>query len=132
MDGRPETVLCYAKEISLNSAVLRAGGLECDGLTDIMRFNVQRLLNRMDDPWESYRYVKPNSLEVCESRCARVYHLNAVFRMTTASGDTTLERVRIILNRKGIQRLEHIAPRFEAAPATSRATLNNGLSPHVI
>ena len=52
--------------------------------------------------------------------------------MTTASGDTTLERVRIILNRKGIQRLEHIAPRFEAATATSRATLNNGLSPHVI
>ena len=31
-----ETVLCYANEISLNSAVLRAGGLECDGLTDIM------------------------------------------------------------------------------------------------
>ncbi len=131
VDGRPETVLCYAKEISLASAVLSAGGLDSDGLTDIMRFNVQRLLNRMDDPWDSYQYVNPNTLEVCEARCARVYHLNAVFRMTTASGETSLERVRIILNRKGIQRLEHIEPRYEAAACASKATLKGQFSPGI-
>jgi len=123
IDGRPETVLCYAKDINLKSAVLNAGGLECDGLTDIMRFNVQRLLSRMDDPWETYEYVDPDSLQVCEAQCARVYHLNAVFRMTRASGGTSLEHVRVILNRKGIHRLEIIEPTFRPAHVYSGASI---------
>ena len=99
----------------------------CDGLTDVIRFSVHRLLNRMDDPWDTYQYVNPSSLELEEVRCARVYHLNAVFRMTTATGDTYLERVRIILNRKGIQRLEHIAPTFGTAEASINTTIPVGL-----
>ena len=123
IDGRPETVLCYAKDINLKSAVLSAGGLECDGLSDIMRFNVQRLLSRMDDPWEAYEYVDPDSLEISEARCARVYHLNAVFRMTRASGATSLEHVRVILNRKGIHRLEVIEPSFRSASLYSETSI---------
>jgi hypothetical protein len=108
VEGRPETVLCYTKNVSISTAQIGKNSFPIDGLNDIIRFNVQRLTMRMDDPWDSYHYVDPTSREVSEIKCARVYHLNIVLRLTPATGEQTLERTRVIVDRKGIHRVEQV------------------------
>jgi len=108
VEGRPETVLCYTKDVSISTAQIDESSFPIEGLNDIIRFNVQRLTMRMDDPWDSYHYVDPDSRKVSEILCARVYHLNIVLRLTPANGEQTLERTRVIVDRKGIQRVEQV------------------------
>jgi hypothetical protein len=67
----------------------------------------------MDDPWESYNFVHPETGELRSTRCARVYHVNIVLCMSTGEEDMTLTRVRVVLNKKGILRVESVkAPTF--------------------
>ena len=106
IEGRPETVLCYSKEIELSSASLQEQFAGATGLTDVVRLNMQPMLARMDDAWEIYRYVHPQTREICETRCARVYRVNVLLRLESESGDSTLNRVRVVLNKEGIQRVE--------------------------
>tara|TARA_B100001093_G_scaffold433515_1_gene430514 strand:+ start:418 stop:2007 length:1590 start_codon:yes stop_codon:yes gene_type:complete len=108
VDGRPETVLHYSKDVSLSSREIGPLLQHAGGLNDIIRFNIQRVLKRMDKPWEDYRYVDPASLSVESAKCARVYHMNIVLRLTRPDGNTVLERSRVILSRKGILRVDAV------------------------
>ncbi len=122
-DGRPETVIRYVKDVRLSSAAL-AARTEADGLTDIIRFSVAHLRSRMDDPEEDWLHVHPDTRELVSVRCARVYHLNVVLRLTTGTGrdkHTELERIRVVLDRRGIKRVEPIRLRAEGVPASVRA-----------
>lgn len=127
--GRPETVLCYTKDVQLSSAQIGANSYPIDGLNDIIRFNLQRLTMRMDEAWESYYYVDPESRKVAEAQCARVYHLNIVLRLTKANGDQVLERSRVVLDRNGIQRVEQVdllaSPGFAASPVAMAISQNS-------
>ncbi len=117
-DGRPEVVVHYSKEITLESEALgeHLDGLE--GLNDIIRFNVSRLRERMDAPYETYRLVHPETWELVSVPCARVYHVNFVLRLTSGRGrdrQVETERVRLIVDQRGIKRVELV-------DATSQAT----------
>jgi hypothetical protein len=109
VQGRPETVLCHTKEISLSSEALRAEFPDANGITDILRLNVSSFLSRMDDVWESYSYVHPESGELRTTRCARVYNLNIVLWMSDAQGKASLRRCRAVLNKKGLIRVETLS-----------------------
>jgi len=123
IEGRPETVLRYTKRVLLSSQKLAAEMPGANGLTDIIRLNMAPLLARMDDPWETYRYVHPRTEELCETRCARVYHINVLLRLTAAGGERSLERVRVVMNKKGIVRVEPIRVQaFEAGPPETGLT----------
>jgi hypothetical protein len=113
IEGRPETVMWHTKEISLSSEGLRSEFAGASGITDVFRLNVSPMLSRMDDPWESYNFVHPETGELRSTRCARVYHVNIVLCMSTGEEDMTLTRVRVVLNKKGILRVESVkAPTF--------------------
>jgi hypothetical protein len=110
-DGRPETVLRYTKEINLDSAALERLLEGVEGLNDIIRFNLGRLRERMDGPFEAYHHIDPSTLELVSVPCARVYHVNLVLRFTTGRGagaTTEVERVRVVLDQRGIKRIESI------------------------
>ena len=106
--GRPEDVWRYQKDIKLWSAALSSQFSGASGLTDIMRINLESMLSRMDDAWEVYSHIHPTTREVCESRCARVYHINIIFELGSDTGEPSLMRSRLVVNKKGIQRIDTI------------------------
>lgn len=108
-DGHPETVLRYAKEVTLYPNSLQQDLEGLDGLNDIIRFNFSRLRDRMDLPSEDYRLVHPETRKLVVVPCARVYHVNLVLRMTVGRGhnrSTRTERVRVVMDQRGIKRVE--------------------------
>lgn len=110
-DGRPETVLRYTKEINLDSSALERLLEGVEGLNDIIRFNLSRLRERMDGPFEPYHHIDPGTLELVSVPCARVYHVNIVLRFTTGRGagaTTEVERVRVVMDQRGIKRIESL------------------------
>jgi uncharacterized membrane protein YeaQ/YmgE (transglycosylase-associated protein family) len=115
IEGRPENVLCYQKEVQLSSASLSEHLAGATGLTDVVRLSVAPMLERMDDNWEIYRYVHPQTRALCDARCARVYHINVLLRLTSSHGETVLKRVRVVMSKKGIERVEPVEAESTAA-----------------
>jgi hypothetical protein len=106
-DGRPETVIHYAKEVMLYPDKLQRGTGDFEGLNDIIRFNFAHLRRRMDKPVEAYRHVHPRTREIISVPCSRVYHVNLILRFRALdSEEEQLERVRIVLDQQGIKRVE--------------------------
>lgn len=109
--GRPEVVIRYVREVSLESEGLQGALAGVEGLNDIIRFNFAKFRQRMDDPIEIYRIVHPTNRAVVEVPCARVYHVNLVLKITRGDkkNETShLERVRVVLDSEGLKRVESI------------------------
>ncbi len=124
-DGRPETVIRYHKQVSLSSEALQKRLHGVDGLNDIIRFNLSHLRDRMDEPYELHTIVDPETRQLVTMRCARVYHVNLVLRFTRSRGDSVeveTERVRVILDQRGIKRVEPVSIGVRA-PSLVRPTV---------
>ena len=118
--GRPETVLHYAKDVVLSSKGLSAQLPGIEALSDIIRFNLGRLRRRMDNPYEEYRLVHPERRELMSVPCARVYHVNIVLKVTSGRGKSAsveTERARVIVDQRGIKRIETVAVTGSGAPS---------------
>lgn len=76
-----------------------------DGVNDIMRFNIQDFLRKMDDPNKELFVMNDEGYHRIKG--ARVYHLNLIIKLV---GDQhrSYTRYRVILNRKGIKRIEKV------------------------
>lgn len=119
--GRSEVVIRFAKEVTLDSKGLADAMTGVEGLSDIIRFNFAHFRQRMDDAIETYRIVHPETRRIVEVRCRRVYHINLVLRITRgARGDHVAvnERVRVVLDQRGILRVEDV----DAVGATQQHT----------
>ena len=130
-DGRPETVVRYTKQVSLNSEALAGRNTSSPALNDIIRFNLHRLRSRMEEPSEIHNIVDPKTLQIVGVRCDRVYHVNLVLRFTTESKGqprTETERVRVVLDRRGIRRIEHIGRSSRLATVERAAVEEEELS----
>ena len=108
IEGRPENVLHYSKDIVIASTALQSQFAGAEGLTDIIRLNFLPFTRRMDEVWEKYRYIHPIKRVVCETKCARVYHLNVVLRLYSQGALVDSHRVRVVVNKKGIVRIEEV------------------------
>ena len=108
--GKPEAVLKYEKEITLDGRVVgKLGGLHHE-INDIIRFNLSRFLAQADDPVTPVIVYDPVSDRVEEVACPKVYHLNAVFVLRAEDKKPpALEHIRVILDKRGIQALEHVS-----------------------
>ena len=111
-EGKPERVFKYKKEILLYPEVIIKSHERCRDLNDIMRFNIRELVEQADDSAVDYPYVDPATGELRSAACARVYHLNMVLKYTyfdrEAKVNIHYERIRIVLNKDGIVRLEEV------------------------
>jgi hypothetical protein len=101
----PQTCLHYKKEIVLDSRKLlgrRSGG----GLTDIVRFHIARLLHDMDEPDQEIEYIDAITRRLDPIRAAKVYRVDVVFRFSSQNDPPATTLMRLILDRRGIKRIE--------------------------
>jgi hypothetical protein len=126
-EGKPERIIRYQKEVTLYPARISRAHRRGHDLNDIMRFNIDDFLRQADDPVVDYLYLDPATRELRQVQCQRVYHVNIVF--TYRSSDARkkvperVERIRLVLNRDGIVRLDQVLPDpqavDEALPASA-------------
>ncbi len=103
---RSEKVLHYLKDITLLSRRFWGNHSRKSGLTDIVRFNLRNFLLKMDEPVMDLFVLKNGRSETV--RGTRVYHVNIVIKFVSEES-TRYERLRLVLNREGIKRIEPVA-----------------------
>ena len=110
-DRQGETVICHTKDIVLNADLFQrafVGLPKTSGLNDIIRYDIHPYLRKMDDPVEDQLLLHQGKLKVVHSH--KVYHLNFVSQYTSISSrnEKIYKRMRLVLNRLGIKRIEYI------------------------
>lgn len=99
-----ENVLKYERKIKLyNDIIKRSFKDKIEGINDIIRFDIEDFTRKMDDP-KSYLYFIENC-SVKNIRATKTYHLNLVGEFKTPEKHF-LFKVRLILTKKGIKRIE--------------------------
>ncbi len=111
-EGKPERVFKYKKVIVLYPEVIIKSHERRRDLNDIMRFNIRELIAQADDAAVDYPYVDADTGDLRVAQCSRVYHLNLVLKYTYSNRDgqcaVNYERIRIVLSKDGIVRLEEV------------------------
>jgi len=111
-DRQGETVICHTKDIVLNADLFQqafAGLPKTNGLNDIIRYDIHPYLKKMDEPVEDQLLLQGGELKVIQSH--KVYHINFVSQYTSlrSPNEKIYKRMRLVLNRLGIKRIEYIA-----------------------
>lgn len=114
-----EVIIRYQKEIVLDADELPKMNAGSPGVTDIIRFNVQRLLRDMDEPEYALEYVDLEDLSVGHIRGAKSYQVDLALRFAHDDADQRgreLEVVRLVLDRNGIKRMIRLERASEPPP----------------
>ncbi|MDD5167463.1 MAG: hypothetical protein PHN75_01485 [Syntrophales bacterium] len=104
-DWMGEQIILYKKLIRLYAndfSKLQSIG-PVDSINDIMRFNIEKLLTKMDNPLKPIFITQGDGYKKIYAK--RVYHVNLVTKYSI-DGKSVFKRFRIILNRKGIKAIE--------------------------
>ncbi len=110
-DREGETVICHTKDIVLNedlSVKALAGFPRISGLNDIIRYDIHPYIQKMADPTEKQLLLDHGEIREVYSR--KVYHINFISQYTSIreQNEKLYKRMRVVLNRDGIQRIEYI------------------------
>lgn len=106
-----ETILHYHKGLELHSEVLAKDLPGVRSVKDIMRVNFSYFLSHLDDPLKNLSIFDeeegPSSIET-----PKVYHVNLILKATKRepNGHARLAHYRLIIDKKGITRLEDVTP----------------------
>lgn len=113
---RGEQIMVYRKRVQLDARAVHDTFPDYDvpGVTDILRLRVSEFLSRMDDPTKELFVMDDEGYQRIEG--VRVYHLNLVLHLR-GDGQEELRRYRVVLNRKGIKRIEPVGA--ELRPRTA-------------
>jgi len=116
--SRDEVIMHYSKRLVLHIDEQRVPNIQF--IRDIARFDFTEFLNKLDDPDKEMSYFD-QSKGIVRMEAPKVYHINLVLRYscnykknkTTSEYHVEYERVRIILNKRGILRVEPVLNRGE-------------------
>jgi hypothetical protein len=111
-EGQGEHIIRYTKEIVLFKNAFKgvfADDLEITGINDITRYDIRAYLKKMADPIHKKIYLDGEQLRAIPAH--KVYHLNIVsrYRSILPHKEKINRRVRLVLDRRGIKRIEHIS-----------------------
>ena len=111
-DMEGETIICHTKDIILRDDLFYKAFdrlPRISGLNDIIRYDIHPYLTKMDDPVEKRLLLKKGRLKTITTH--KVYHVNVISCYTSIQPqyESRHERMRLILNRKGIKRIEQIS-----------------------
>jgi len=106
-----ESILHYAKVINLTPQANAPCARE--GIKDILRFSVSHFLTRLDESLDTIYTFDPNTQHAHQIEGGHVYHVNVVMRHVAIGADgkpgtPTLERIRLVLQKSGILRVEPV------------------------
>jgi len=107
-DWVTESVLRYRKRIKLSYQAIPSAyrDIQTDGISDIIRFNVAEFTRHMGNPRKELFVLDGNSFR--RVKAERVYHLNMILRYG-CDDRTRYKRLRIVLNRRKIKRIETVS-----------------------
>lgn len=114
--GLGETVIRYSKTVTLYRDAFDAPfayGPDVTGIVDIMRYDVRPFLRKMANPSQRLTYLEGGKLRTALAH--KVYPLNFVI-VTSSQSDPqqrVYRRVRVMLDRKGIQRVEMLGDKMK-------------------
>lgn len=104
--ARPETVLWHEKQVTLEPR--EEGALPSPMMTEIFRLNIGSWLAHTDDPTRTITFADPEEGVVCSVNARRVYNLNVVYRLKHSGSSAPWRRIRVVVSRKGIERIDPI------------------------
>ncbi|MFA8435040.1 MAG: hypothetical protein ACEPOZ_11035 [Marinifilaceae bacterium] len=105
--GAGEKIIFYRKLLQLDQKALHNtyGNYNITGVADIIRFNVSRLIQKMDNPEIPLFFLKEDDFKKISGE--KVYFINMVMRFKL-DDQTSYRRYRIIFNRRGIKKVEKV------------------------
>lgn len=106
--ARPETVLCHKKSFVLDNEHLAALGPDFDGLAEIFRLDLHRWLAHTDDPKQTVVVADRETESIRSYKAPRVYNIAVVYRLRYADQSSPWHRLRVVVSRKGLQRVDSI------------------------
>jgi len=110
-------VLRYQRELVAEVEDLPRWDDGPSGITDILRFSVDRFLRDMDEPEFALEYVDLEDFTVGHVRASKAYRVDLACRITAEEGDrreTTIQAVRLVLDRNGIKRMDRLQSSSES------------------
>jgi hypothetical protein len=111
-DRQGETVICHTKDIVLYADLFTKAFGEMpkiSGLNDIIRYDIHPFLRKMADPVEEQLLLTDGQIKTVHTN--KVYHINYIshYKSTRPRTEELFKRMRLVLTRKGIKRMEHIS-----------------------
>ena len=107
-ENKREVVMRYVKDINLAGRLVDRRVTRASDITDIVRVDVSRFLTRMDDARQSIDVYDPTTDRVRAVSLPKQYHLNVVLVLRTDRGVAQMHRVRLVLDKNGIGRMEPV------------------------
>jgi hypothetical protein len=110
-EGQGEHIIRYSKEIVLFTNAFKQVFIDAPqitGINDILRYDIRAYLRKMDEPVQLKSYLDGEQLKTMS--CHKIYRLNIVsrYRSILPEKHKIHKRLRLIINRSGIKRIEHI------------------------
>jgi len=109
-DARPERILWHQKTVTFRPERVKTADDRFDAITEIFRLNVSRWLEHTDDPKRKIVFADPEDWHVYSAVAPRVYNISVVYRLRTPEHqEAEWRRLRVVVTRKGIQRLDEVS-----------------------
>ena len=105
--AKQEEVIHYRKVLTLSSSENEPLP-EGYAILDILRLNVRHFLVRLDDPTEDIAFYDPDRRTFRRTKLPKVYQVNVVIRIGAPGQTERLEHFLVILDKRGIVRIESI------------------------
>ena len=107
-----QKVLYYKKVVAIDPRVPDISKMPFVAIRDITRFNIRRHLSRLDDPLQEYLNLSRDGI-VSQAWFPKSYYLDIVFRYSVCNPEgefeyQSMEAKRLIINKLGLQRIEHV------------------------
>ncbi|NRA36758.1 MAG: hypothetical protein HRU15_01345 [Planctomycetes bacterium] len=106
-----ENVMRFSKKVAFKNADVTKIHGQIRNAVSIMRYDVRRILARMDDPYRTVNLVDTEEQGVRKTKIPRVYHVPLVMRYIDEGDEGRVVRyhgLRLILDRRGIRRIEEL------------------------
>ncbi len=105
-----ETVLRYDKTATLFPDKIQHHHTRRGDMNDIIRISIERFRRHMDEPEVSMRTLDPETGKVLQVTGRKTYPINLVLRYKLAGQEALFEKVRVVLDKVGLERVETVIP----------------------
>jgi hypothetical protein len=107
-EARPETVLWHKKAVTLSTEGLHKADERFDALVEIFRLDLSRWLRHTDDHKARLVFADAAAGKVESIVAPRVYNIGVVYRWRRPDQASPWHRIRVVVSRKGIRRIDPI------------------------
>ena len=118
-EERQEDVIYYRKDVKLNFKKIMNSHYRRNNIKDIIRFNINEFLDKLDNATGKINFYDMEKNIFTSLKAPKVYHINIIFRYNSDNAnEPVFQRIRVILDKNGIVRIEEVIPRCTFSSGT--------------